>query len=61
MAGANVEAVQRMLGHASAAMTLDTYADLFDEDIDAVSVVLGLAASDSDVVKFVSRGQLDER
>lgn len=61
MAGANVEAVQRMLGHASAAMTLDTYADLFDEDIDAVSVVLGLAASDSDVVKFVSCGQLDER
>src|SRR3954452_3922574 len=29
--GANVKAVQRMLGHASAAMTLDTYADLFDE------------------------------
>ena len=31
-AGANVKAVQRMLGHASAAMTLDTYADLFDDD-----------------------------
>ena len=30
-AGANVKAVQRMLGHASAAMTLDRYADLFDE------------------------------
>jgi integrase len=28
-AGANVKAVQRMLGHASAAVTLDTYADLF--------------------------------
>ena len=27
-AGANIKAVQRMLGHASAAMTLDTYADL---------------------------------
>ena len=26
-----------MLGHASAAMTLDTYADLFDDDLDAVS------------------------
>jgi hypothetical protein len=24
-------------GHASAAMTLDTYADLFDDDLDAVS------------------------
>ena len=32
MAGANVNAVQKMLGHASAAMTLDIYADLFDDD-----------------------------
>ena len=36
-AGANVKAVQRMLGHASAAMTLDDYADLFDDDLDAVA------------------------
>lgn len=36
-AGANVKAVQRMLGHASAAMTLDVYADLFDEDLNAVA------------------------
>lgn len=36
-AGANAKAVQRMLGHASAAMTLDTYADLFDDDLDALS------------------------
>ena len=35
--GANVKAVQRMLGHASAALTLDTYADLFDEDLDVVA------------------------
>jgi integrase len=39
-AGANVKAVQRMLGHASAAMTLDVYADLFDDDLDAVSAAL---------------------
>jgi integrase len=26
-----------MLGHASAAMTLDTYADLVDDDLNAVS------------------------
>ncbi|WP_438270049.1 tyrosine-type recombinase/integrase [Rhodococcus aetherivorans] len=32
-AGANVKAVQRMLGHASASMTLDVYADLFDDDL----------------------------
>jgi integrase len=35
--GADVKAVQRMLGHASAAMTLDIYTDLFDSDLDAVA------------------------
>jgi len=39
-AGANVKAVQRMLGHASAAVTLDVYSDLFDTDLDAVSAAL---------------------
>ena len=39
-AGANVKAVQRMLGHASAAMTLDVYADLFDDDLDGVARAL---------------------
>ncbi len=34
---ANVKAVQRMLGHARASMTLDVYADLFDEDLDGVA------------------------
>ena len=55
-AGANVKAVQRMLGHASAAMTLDTYADLFDDDLDAVSAALDSAASSSGVVRLLSRG-----
>lgn len=45
-AGANVKAVQRMLGHASAAMTLDTYADLFDDDLDAVAARLNDAMID---------------
>ena len=36
-AGANVKAVQQMLGHASAAMTLDVYAGLFADDLDQVS------------------------
>jgi len=35
--GATVEAVQRMLGHASAAMTLDVYAGLFDDELDDVA------------------------
>lgn len=42
-ARANVKAVQRMLGHAKASMTLDTYADLFDEDLDGVAERLDLA------------------
>lgn len=46
-AGANVKAVQRMLGHSSAAMTLDTYSDLFDDDLDAVSEALDRARSQS--------------
>ena len=35
--GANVKVVQRMLGHKSAAMTLDIYADLFDDDLDILA------------------------
>lgn len=31
--GANVKVVQRIAGHASATLTLDTYAGLFDEDL----------------------------
>ena len=39
-AGANVKALQRMLGHSSAKETLDTYSDLFDDDLDSVAVAL---------------------
>ena len=38
--GANVKALQRMLGHKSAAMTLDRYVDLFDKDLDTVSAAV---------------------
>ena len=40
-----VKAVQRMLGHASATITLDTYADLFDDDLDAVALAHDHAGS----------------
>lgn len=46
-AGANVKAVQRMLGHASAAMTLDTYADLFEDDLDGVAAALDLKRAEA--------------
>jgi integrase len=45
--GANVKAVQRMLGHASAAMTLDTYAGLFDTDLEAVAERMDQAVSEA--------------
>ena len=32
-----MKAVQRMLGHASAAMTLDVYSGLFEDDLDGVA------------------------
>jgi integrase len=44
-----VKSVQRMLGHASAAMTLDTYSDLFDDDLDNVASALNEIALKSDV------------
>lgn len=43
--GANVKAVQRMLGHASASMTLDVYSGLFDSDLDDLAVRMGDAAT----------------
>lgn len=41
--GANPKYVQNQLGHESAAMTLDTYADLFSTDVDVVAAALGAA------------------
>jgi len=58
-AGVNVLALQRMLGHASAKMTLDTYADLFDDDLDAVAVTLHSRYSREGVPKMCPRGSAD--
>lgn len=43
-AGANVKAVQTMLGHKSAALTLDTYSGLFPDDLTSVADALDRAA-----------------
>lgn len=45
-AGANIKVLQRMLGHASAVMTLDRYADLFEDDLDTVAGALHTARQD---------------
>ena len=57
-AGASVKAMQRMLGHASASITLDVYADLFDDDLDAVAVALDKAAMKSAVARMLPGGQM---
>lgn len=54
-AGVNVLALQRMLGHKSAKVTLDTYADLFDTDLDAVAVTLHNSYSVESVGKVWAR------
>jgi hypothetical protein len=45
-----------MLGHASAAMTLDIYSDLFDDDLEAVVAALDQARSREVVGKLWARG-----
>jgi integrase len=59
-AGANVKALQKMLGHKSAAMTLDVYADLFDDDLSAVAARLDDAARSSVVGKMWAKDQNDQ-
>lgn len=39
--GASVKAVQRMLGHATAVITLEVYAHLFDDELDSVADKIG--------------------
>ncbi len=38
--GANIKAVQRMLGHATATMTLDKYGHLYDDDLTALATAV---------------------
>ena len=47
-------AVQRMLGHSPAAMTLDIYAGLFGVDLDTVVALL-----DSDVPHMRQSGEIE--
>lgn len=39
-AGANIKVLQEMLGHESAALTLDRYGHLYDDDLDAIADAL---------------------
>jgi hypothetical protein len=54
-----------MLGHAKASMTLDTYADLFDDDWDDVAANLDAAmraaAADGDLAGTGRKSRTDRR
>ena len=58
-AGANIKALQRMLGHAKAFTTLDTYADLFDDDLDTVSIALNDIAGPTIVGKRWAKADIE--
>ena len=59
-ADANVKAVQKTLGRASAAMTLDVHADLFDDDRDAVGDALRAVSAPEVVGKICVRDDLGD-
>ncbi|MGE5763397.1 MAG: hypothetical protein ACM3ZF_05835 [Mycobacterium leprae] len=50
-AGATVKAVQAMLGHASATVTLDRYGHLFPDELDAVADRLDAAVAHADQMR----------
>ena len=53
-AGANVKTIQRMLGHGSAALTLDVYGHLWDEELNTIPVALD-AHMAAERVRFKAR------
>lgn len=58
-AGANVKVVQRLLGHATASMTLDRYGHLLNDDLTGVADALG-EAIDSTAVSLRYSGPQNE-
>lgn len=56
----NVLALARMLGHKDPSVTLRVYADLFDDDLDAVAVTLHTRYSRSSVGKVWARAASDD-
>lgn len=62
--GANVKALQRMLGHKNASMTLDVYADLFDSDLMDVARLLDAAVqveTDMDAIESLRERSVSVR
>ncbi len=49
-----MKTIQRMLGHGNASMTLDTYADLFDSELDDVAAALNKRAIGSGIIEALA-------
>ena len=56
--GATVKSVQRMLGHASATLTLDRYGHLFPDELDAVALRLDEAVRQAGVYRTCTPGDV---
>lgn len=54
-AGASIKAVQRSLGHASAAITLDRYSHLYDDDLEALADALDERFAEADAAQVRPR------
>lgn len=52
-AGANVKAVQRMVGHKTITVTLTTYGHLFDDDLDVVALQVDALLAGKDLVQIL--------
>ncbi|BBY31498.1 tyrosine-type recombinase/integrase [Mycolicibacterium sediminis] len=60
-AGANVKVVQRLLGHATASMTLDRYGHLLNDDLSGVADALGKAIDSTAVsLRYLERQEKSE-
>jgi hypothetical protein len=49
--GASIKAVQQALGHATAAITLDRYSHLYDEDLEALADALNERFAEADAAQ----------
>jgi integrase len=59
-AGANIKSVQNMLGHESAALTLDRYGHLYRSDVEAVGVAINNMLTEGITRKCVQGVSTDE-
>jgi integrase-like protein len=57
-AGANIKALQNMLGHESAGLTLDRYGHLYGSDVEAVGVAINNLLITRDCGQNVATGSI---